>query len=102
MLIIHLRRGDGGVERIPTTVAKITLADVEAGVMVRQPVCQKNVRPILRRCLYRLPFHVTVSARLMAYDRRGHTPHFTRIDSESPPISRTGECAEKQEFPTSY
>ena len=30
VLIIHLRRGDGGVERIPTTVAKITLADVES------------------------------------------------------------------------
>ena len=39
VLIIHLRRGDGGVERIPTTVAKITLADVESWVNVRHPVC---------------------------------------------------------------
>ena len=37
VLTIHLLRGDGGVERIPTTVAKITLADVEVGVIVRHP-----------------------------------------------------------------
>ena len=56
VLIIHLRRGDGGVERIPTTVAKITLADVESWVNVRHQVCQKNARSILQRCLYQLPF----------------------------------------------